>query len=348
MIKEAKDPFSDYDTSHSLELQEIKKQGMNNLDVRVSNSYFNKLAIAEFSSAFFSLVGLFLSILLYERRHIESLKEVQVRRDEAEYELYKSMTQFFSMSCTFLLIFSLFTRYSLWLDWCKSVNKFTQFDTLITTGMWQSMVFEMTINLIAPYSFFDGLKYVEQVTAYEVEIEYEINDILLFFCFARVYIAYRFSFFLTEFMNPRTQRVCAMNGCHADAMFALKSLMKSRPFTVLLSSLFISLFIFSYLLRLFESPLSEASGQDFTSYNNAMWNMVITLTSAGYGDFYPKTFWGRVVGVSICFWGVIITSLVVATVTNMLTFTTSEEKSYEMLVRIGKKQEMKKKAVDVL
>mgnify|MGYP001166149204 CR=1 FL=1 len=79
-----------------------------------------------------------------------------------------------------------------------------------------------------------------------------------------------------------------------------------------------------------------------------MWNMVITLTSVGYGDFYSKTFWGRIVGTSICFWGVIITSLVVATVTNMLTFSTSEEKSYEMLVRITKKQEMKKKAVDVL
>lgn len=76
MIKEAKDPFSDYDTSHSLELQEIKKQGMNNLDVRVSNSYFNKLAIAEFSSAFFSLLGLLLSILLYERRYLETLKNM--------------------------------------------------------------------------------------------------------------------------------------------------------------------------------------------------------------------------------------------------------------------------------
>ena len=128
-----------------------------------------------------------------------------------------------------------------------------------------------------------------------------------------------------------------MNGCHADAMFALKSLMISRPFTVLLGSLIISLFVFSYLLRLFESPISEASGQDFSKFNNAMWNMVITLTSVGYGDFYPKTFWGRIVGTSICFWGVIITSLVVATSTNMLTFSTSEEKSYEMLVRIGKK-----------
>ena len=62
----------------------------------------------------------------------------------------------------------------------------------------------MIINLIAPYPFFDGLKYVDFVGAYNTEIEYEINDILLFFCFARIYIAYRFSFFLTEFMNPRT------------------------------------------------------------------------------------------------------------------------------------------------
>ena len=61
-------------------------------------------------------------------------------------------------------------------------------------------------------------------------------------------------------MNPRTQRVCAMNGCHADSMFALKSLMKSKPIPVLLGSLMITGLVLGYLLRVFEGPISEASG----------------------------------------------------------------------------------------
>lgn len=79
-----------------------------------------------------------------------------------------------------------------------------------------------------------------------------------------------------------------------------------------------------------------------------MWNTVITLTSAGYGELYPKTFFGRIVGVVICFWGVLIISFFVVTVTNMLNFTASEEKAYYLLMKLYYKTELKRKAIRVL
>ena len=72
-----------------------------------------------------------------------------------------------------------------------------------------------------------------------------------------------------------------------------------------------------------------------------MWNMIITLTSAGYGDLYPKTFFGRTVGVIICFWGVLIISFFVVTVTNMLEFTPNEKRAYNLLMRLHTKGIMK-------
>lgn len=81
---------------------------------------------------------------------------------------------------------------------------------------------------------------------------------------------------------------------------------------------------------------------------NCMWNVVITLTSVGYGELYPKTFWGRIVGIIICFWGVFIVSFFVVTVTNMLNFTSMEEKSYNLIIKLLLKQELKKEACDVL
>lgn len=74
----------------------------------------------------------------------------------------------------------------------------------------------MLLNLVAQYLFYDGLKYTEYLGIYETEIQYEVNDFLLFFSFVRIYLDYRFSFFLTEVIIPRTLRVCAMNGYHAD------------------------------------------------------------------------------------------------------------------------------------
>ena len=72
-----------------------------------------------------------------------------------------------------------------------------------------------------------------------------------------------------------------------------------------------------------------------------MWNMIITLTSAGYGDLFPKTFFGRIVGVIICFWGVLIISFFVVTVTNMLEFSPNEERAYNLLMRLHKKAILK-------
>jgi len=70
---------------------------------------------------------------------------------------------------------------------------------------------------------------------------------------------------------------------------------------------------------------------------NCLWNFIITLTSVGYGDLYPKTTFGRLVGIAICFWGIIIVSFFVVTVSNVLNFTGSEEKAFDLIMKLSYK-----------
>ena len=79
-----------------------------------------------------------------------------------------------------------------------------------------------------------------------------------------------------------------------------------------------------------------------------MWNVIVTLATVGYGDFYLKTALGRFIGLIVCFWGTFIVSYFVVTVTNMLTFAPPEEKSYTLLLRLHYKEELKRYAVNVL
>ena len=132
----------------------------------------------------------------------------------------------YNIGCTFCLVISLYIRYDLMIKWSKSVNKLTRWDTLKTTGLWKNLIVEILINIIAPYHLFDGIKYIEYVKAFDHTIEYEVNDLMLFFMFIRLYLPCRFSFYLSDFMNPRTQRICSLNGCSSDSLFALKGLMK--------------------------------------------------------------------------------------------------------------------------
>ena len=62
-----------------------------------------------------------------------------------------------------------------------------------------------------------------------------------------------------------------------------------------------------------------------------MWTVIVTLATVGYGDFYEKSAMGRFIGMIMCFWGTFVVSYFVVTVTNMLTFSMAEEKTYSLL-----------------
>ena len=99
---------------------------------------------------------------------------------------------------------SIYIRYDLWLQWAKTVEMYTQFDTLVNTGLWRYLIMEISFCVVAPYPFFDGLKYRESVDAFETSVEYEINDILLYASFVRIYLFVRFLLYMTQFMSPRS------------------------------------------------------------------------------------------------------------------------------------------------
>lgn len=124
-------------------------------------------------------------------------------------------------------------------------------------------------------------------------------------------------------------------------------MMKDIPLTAQTISMLASILIGGFLLRVFEQPLKGVAGQNF-SYSNSFWNVIVTMSTVGYGDFFPKTHFGRIVGVLICIWGVVVVSIFVVTVTNMLAFDPTEEKTYSLLQRLSYKEELKKQATRVL
>lgn len=48
------------------------------------------------------------------------------------------------------------------------------------------------------------------------------------------------------------------------------------------------------------------------------------MTTVGYGDYYPISNFGRVIGVLVCLWGVFVVSISVATINNMLELSKGE------------------------
>lgn len=61
---------------------------------------------------------------------------------------------------------------------------------------------------------------------------------------------------------------------------------------------------------------------------------MITLLTIGYGDVYPKSHMGRLIGIVIATWGSFYVSLFVVSLNNILEFTSPEKKSFMLLTRL--------------
>lgn len=117
-------------------------------------------------------------------------------------------------------------------------------------------------------------------------------------------------------------------------MFAIKAIKLEYPFTFVAFSLVIPLLVMSYCTRLFERPLMPISAQNFDSFNNSMWLIIITMATVGFGDYWPTSYLGRIVGMLSCFWGVFTLSTFVVVLNNLLEFNEGEEKSYRLLLKM--------------
>jgi hypothetical protein len=310
------------------------------LDQRRINEIFVRLKISEIISLYFAMLGIGCGIIDYEISYDDTKDDEKARR------ITLSSLCVVSSIC---LVIALLFRYRLTLLLFKARGFYSKYDTLVNTGLYKSLIVEIVVNVITPMPFLWDITYSESYSDYSTDVNYRVNDILLLImCIFRIYLLIRASLTLSHFMDTRSQRVCTMSGSKASFMFSIKSLMKKKPYSVLLSSLILSVALFGFVLRIFERPLTAASGQDFNSINNAFWVTLITMTTVGYGDFFPKSNVGRFVGILIAFWGVAFVSLFVVTLTNLLLFQNGEEKSFILLQRLKSKDALKKQAVNVM
>lgn len=308
-------------------------------DVRLVNRAFSRLRIAEACNAYLGMLGLGVPMIEREIRFIYG----KAVNDNIRITLLS-----FNLLVTILLLVSLYFSYKMQFSWMKARGFLSKNDDLINTGMYKYLVGELIVCFISPIPFIYDSTFTEVNDNYGVDIHHWYNDLLLAWSFIRIYLIIRCILANCFYMSTRAQRVCQMNGCHASYMFAIKSLMKDQPYLVLLTNVVLSMFYFGYLIRIFDQDLSSVSGQNFNSITNPVWLAIVTMTTVGYGDFYPKSNISRLVGIICSFYGVYVVSLFVIALNSLLIFDQSEDRSYELISRLEEKEELKLEAVNVI
>ena len=95
----------------------------------------------------------------------------------------------------------------------------------------------------------------------------------------------------------------------------------------------------------------DSSGDSTSKFGplmNSCWLTIITMTTVGYGDIYPKTPLGRFFGVISFIIGNVLISLIVVMLSNETNFTPPEAKSYNILKKSMAQEKTRGKASDVI
>ena len=139
---------------------------------------------------------------------------------------------------------------------------------------------------------------------------YNLNAIFSIIVLAKCYIILRvyayFSRWTDDTANSLARKYKARGGIH----FAIKAELKKRPYTMLTIMMVITMILCAFALRTFEYGVYGKESQNLKGENglqslqNCFWVIIITMMTVGYGDMYPKSHFGRAVGVAACVVGI--------------------------------------------
>ena len=200
-----------------------------------------------------------------------------------------------------------------------------------------------------PTPYYEGIYWVS--LNYETQVRYQIklNEAICILVMFRIVHLFYGIITNSAYFSLRMQRLSKMVGCEVDSLFAIKCYVKKKPILFITTALFVSIFVFSFCIRVCEIPLRTILGDvDFGDYMKVYWFVVVTMATVGYGDITPKTLPGRVITFILAVWGVFLISLVVLLFFEFIQLSDSEKMALKVYDRMSYKDEMVTQASIVL
>ena len=179
-----------------------------------------------------------------------------------------------------------------------------------------SFWYEALIFMICPIPFNDWLFKTETLdkrnTIEYTSVYYLVSDLFLLFMFFRLFFVIRAVFNYNMYTDVFAKKLCRSYGFTANVRFTFKSLLKTDPTQTVTITMLSSVLVLSYCMRIFEIQYYMSINSNiFDNYLTSIWCVIITMTTVGYGDVFPCTIFGRIIGIICAFWGTFIISLLI-------------------------------------
>ena len=144
--------------------------------------------------------------------------------------------------------------------------------------------------------------------------------------------------------NVQSEQILDKYSINASLIFSMKAQQKSNPFIFLLFLFFTFCISFGLCVRIFELYYWESQTlflQNWRFRMNGIWCVFISMTTVGYGDFFPKTHFGRGFIIISCVIGIYFVSMMMIFMTQKSILTESEQKAYKLITRLKTRNQLK-------
>lgn len=250
-----------------------------------------------------------------------------------------------------ILLYPLVTiRYMLRIKWLQSKKLLPSKATIVSTGSIYYLLLELMVYNLIPTPFYSSYTFHTYNKQTNLETVYSYNEFFSLLVLLRVVMVFRILLGNSRYYSNSAHRICSLTGCDNGYFFVMKILMKHKPLEVLSTALLLSILTFAYALKVCERPLIYAISQrdhifpvpnDVSNYYNALWLTIVTMTTVGYGDYFPRTIPGRAIAFFSCMFGVVVVSLMTIILSNFLEMSNSESRSYTIIEKIMVEKEKK-------
>lgn len=249
-------------------------------------------------------------------------------------------------------------------------DKLSKYDNIFTSGLYKKMIAEMIIIGVCYPPF---LNYVLSGTMLGLIYVYNYNSIISIIVFLKLYILGRVFSYYSRWTSDTAVAICNKYKVKSGIQFAIKSEMKKRPEIILSVLLFIVCALLAFAIRTFEYGVIDPTvydsntsslryldtsnavvsqgikgSNDLQSLTNCFWLIIVTMTTVGYGDYYPKSHLGRFVGVLACIVGMLLLSLIVVSLSSISEFSPEEKKAFSKLKKLLADDNVDNKAANVI
>lgn len=215
-------------------------------------------------------------------------------------------------------MWGLWRYYDAFIQLGKLEGTFLPQETFYSAGYLWQFLGELSILWIHPIPFVQFEIHVPEVFGYSL---YNSDDLFTVLMLPRVYLFYRLFRDELKLIHETILYHGKLCGVELlDLKVVMKQLILEFPWHTIPAMYFMTVMLFSYMMKCFERPTNT----DFHYFSNAGWCALITMAMTGYGDMYPCTTFGRIVAVAICGMALLCYTLLIIGVRNTMQFTDKE------------------------